>query len=34
MILLSFEIVADVEDYNAIRVRSNTEELSHSGLYK
>ncbi len=30
----SFEIVADVEDYNAIRARSSTEELSHSGLYK
>ncbi len=28
------EIVADVEDYNAIRVRSSIEELSHSGLYK
>ncbi len=29
----SFEIIADVEDYNAIRACSSTEELSHSGLY-
>ncbi len=30
----SFEIVADVKDYNAIRDRTSTEGLSHSGLYK
>ncbi len=30
----SFENAAAVEDYNAIRAHSSTEELSHSGLYK
>ncbi len=25
---------ADMEDYNATRARSSTEELNHSGLYK
>ncbi len=30
----SFEIIADVEDYNGIRARSSAEELSHSGIYK
>ncbi len=30
----SFENAVDVEDYNAIRARSSTEELNHSGLYK
>ncbi len=30
----SFENAAAVEDYNAIRARSSTEELNHSGLYK
>ncbi len=29
-----FENAADVKDYNAIRARSSTEELNHSGLYK
>ncbi len=24
----------DVQDYNAIRARSSTEEINHSGLYK
>ncbi len=32
--VLSFEIVADVEDINGIRACSSTEELSHSGLYE
>ncbi len=30
----SFDYAADMGDYNAIRARSSTEELSHSGLYK
>ncbi len=30
----TFNEIADVEDYNAIRARSSTEELSHSELYK
>ncbi len=30
----SFENTVNVDDYNAIRAHSSTEELNHSGLYK
>ncbi len=30
----SFEIAADVKDYNAIRAHSDTEVLNHSGSYR
>ncbi len=32
--MASFKNAVDLEDYNGIRVRSSTEELNHSGLYK
>ncbi len=30
---MSFEIAADVKDYNLILDRSSIEELNHSGLF-
>ncbi len=32
--IASFEIAADVKDYNAMGAHSNTEVLNHSGPYR